>query len=244
MASTVLLIEDDPSILRGLEMNLKIDGLRVLTASDGVAAVRAAKAAVPDLIILDLGLPGMDGMDVLREVRKDDPEVPILILSARASEAEKVLGLSLGADDYVTKPFGLAELLARVRALLRRTRRRAGNANVKFGPVEIEVEARVVRVNGDPIEVTALEFDLLKYLTDQPMRAVTREQIMQAVWGTGHAGTPRTVDNFIARLRSKIGDDPAAPTFIETVRGVGYRFNPGTEPTEPSTAPTTEPAGR
>lgn len=236
MAATVLLVEDDPSILRGLEMNLKVDGLRVLTATDGVAAVRAAKAAVPDLIILDLGLPGMDGMDVLREVRKDDPEVPILVLSARASEAEKVLGLSLGADDYVAKPFGLAELLARVRALLRRTRRRAANANVKFGPVEIEVEARVVRVNGDPIEVTALEFDLLKYLTDQPMRAVTREQIMQAVWGAGHAGTPRTVDNFIARLRGKIGDDPQSPTYIETVRGVGYRFNPGlgpsAEPTE------------
>jgi DNA-binding response OmpR family regulator len=227
MAATVLLVEDDPSILRGLEMNLKIDGLRVLAASDGVAAVRAAKAAQPDLIILDLGLPGMDGMDVLREVRKDNSEVPILVLSARASEAEKVLGLSLGADDYVTKPFGLAELLARVRALLRRTRRRSANANIKFGPVEIEVEARVLRVNGDAVEVTALEFDLLRYLTDQPMRAVTREQIMQAVWGAGHAGTPRTVDNFIARLRSKIGDDPASPTYIETVRGVGYRFNPG-----------------
>jgi DNA-binding response OmpR family regulator len=226
MAATVLLVEDDPSIQKGLEMNLKVDGLRVLCASDGVAAVRAARAAMPDLIILDLGLPGMDGFEVLREVRKDDPEVPILVLSARASEAEKVLGLSLGADDYVTKPFGLAELLARVRALLRRTRRRASNAVVKFGPVEIDVEARVMKVNGAECEVTALEFDLLKYLTDQPMRAVTREQIMQAVWGAGHAGTPRTVDNFIARLRSKIGDDPANPKFIETVRGVGYRFNP------------------
>ncbi|MDP3277768.1 MAG: response regulator transcription factor [Deltaproteobacteria bacterium] len=225
--ATVLLVEDDPSILRGLEMNLKIDGLRVLSATDGVAAVRAARAAMPDLIILDLGLPSMDGFDVLREVRKDDPDVPILVLSARASEAEKVLGLSLGADDYVTKPFGLAELLARVRALLRRTRRREADAVVAFGPVSIDVVARVVRVNNEPVEVTALEFDLLRYLTDQPMRAVTREQIMQAVWGAGHAGTPRTVDNFIARLRSKIGDDPADPKFIETVRGVGYRFNPG-----------------
>ena len=227
MAATVLLVEDDPSILKGLEMNLKIDGLRVLCASDGIAAVRAIRAAMPDLIILDLGLPGMDGFDVLREVRKDDTEVPILVLSARASEAEKVLGLSLGADDYVTKPFGLAELLARVRALLRRSRRRTATAVLKFGPVELDVEARVMKVNGAEVEVTALEFDLLKYLAEQPMRAVTREQIMQAVWGAGHAGTPRTVDNFIARLRSKIGDDPANPKYIETVRGVGYRFNPG-----------------
>lgn len=226
MAATVLLVEDDPSIQKGLEMNLKIDGLRVLCASDGIAAVRAVRAAMPDLIILDLGLPGMDGFDVLREVRKDDADVPILVLSARASEAEKVLGLSLGADDYVTKPFGLAELLARVRALLRRSRRRTSASIVKFGPVELDSEARVMKVNGVETEVTALEFDLLKYLADQPMRAVTREQIMQAVWGAGHAGTPRTVDNFIARLRSKIGDDPASPKFIETVRGVGYRFNP------------------
>ncbi len=227
MAATVLLVEDDPSIQKGLEMNLKIDGLRVLCASDGVAAVCAIRAAMPDLIILDLGLPGMDGFDVLREVRKDDTEVPILVLSARASEAEKVLGLSLGADDYVTKPFGLAELLARVRALLRRSRRRSSNSVLKFGPVELDVEARVMKVSGAEVEVTALEFDLLKYFAEQPMRAVTREQIMQAVWGAGHAGTPRTVDNFIARLRSKIGDDPANPKYIETVRGVGYRFNPG-----------------
>ena len=227
MAATILIVEDDAAILRGLEMNLRIDGYQVLTASDGAAAVRAFRGANPDLIILDLGLPSMDGLDVIREVRKQNSDVAVLVLSARHGESDKVLGLSLGADDYVTKPFGLAELLARVRGLLRR-RRRGSPAEVRqFGNVEVDIAARVLRVEGREVEVTALEFDVLRYLTDQPMRAVSRDQIMQSVWGAGHAGTPRTVDNFIARLRGKIGDDPANPRHIETVRGVGYRFNPG-----------------
>lgn len=226
MADTVLLVEDDPSILRGLEMNLRVDGYRVLTATDGAAALRAFRASPPDLVILDLGLPSVDGMDVVREIRREDEDVPLLILSARAGEADKVLGLSLGADDYVTKPFALAELLARVRGLLRRRRRRGMPEVIRFGQVELDVGARVLRVAGKPVEVTALEFDVLRYLAEQPMRAVTREQIMQAVWGAGHAGTLRTVDNFIARLRTKIERDPSRPQHIETVRGVGYRFNP------------------
>ncbi len=181
MAETVLLVEDDTSILRGLEMNLKVDGYRVLCAVDGAAAVRAYRSAQPDLIILDLGLPSLDGIDVIREVRKDDADVSILVLSARHSESEKVLALSLGADDYVTKPFGLAELLARARALMRRRRRTVAAEALSFGRVELDVRARVLRVNGDEIEVTALEFDLLRHLAQQPMRAFTREQIMQAI---------------------------------------------------------------
>jgi DNA-binding response OmpR family regulator len=227
MADTILVVEDDPAILRGLEMNLKIDGYRVLSASDGAAAVRAFRAARPDLMILDLGLPSLDGTEVIREVRVTDPDVSILVLSARHNESDKVLALSLGADDYVVKPFGLAEVLARVRGLLRRRRRIATPEIIRFGHVELDSAARVLRVRGEPVEVTTLEFDLLRYLAQQPMRAFSREQIMQAVWGAGHAGTPRTVDNFIARLRNKIEDDAARPTFIETVRGIGYRFNPG-----------------
>jgi DNA-binding response OmpR family regulator len=227
MAASILLVEDDPAILRGLEMNLKVDGYQVLTASDGAAALRAFQAARPDLIILDLGLPSLDGLDVIREIRKIDPDVAVLILSARQNESDKVMGLSLGADDYVTKPFGLAELLARVRGLLRRQRRGAKAEVIKFGLVEIDTSARVLRVEGREVEVTALEFDVLRFLAEQPRRVVTREQIMQAVWGAGHAGTLRTIDNFVARLRTKIELDPAEPVHIETVRGVGYRFNPG-----------------
>ncbi len=227
MADSILIVEDDPSILRGLEMNLKVDGYQVLTATDGAAAVRAFHAASPDLIILDLGLPSLDGLDVIREIRKHDPDVAVLVLSARQSETDKVMGLSLGADDYVTKPFGLPELLARIRGLLRRRRRGAPAEVIRFGRVEIDTSARVLRVDGRDVEVTALEFDVLRFLAEQPRRVVTREQIMQAVWGAGHAGTVRTVDNFVARLRTKIETDPANPSHIETVRGVGYRFNPG-----------------
>jgi DNA-binding response OmpR family regulator len=227
MADTVLLVEDDAAILRGLEMNLRVDGYRVLTAMDGAAALRAFAAARPDLVILDLGLPSVDGLDVVRAIRAQDQDVPVLILSARHGESDKVLGLSIGADDYVTKPFALAELLARVRGLLRRRRRLATPQVLRFGRVEMDIAARVLRVGGQPVDVTTLEFDVLRFLAEQPMRAVSREQIMQAVWGAGHAGTLRTVDNFIARLRNKIEDDPSNPRHIETVRGVGYRFNPG-----------------
>ncbi len=229
MADTVLIVEDDPSILRGLEMNLRVDGYRVLTATDGAAALRAWKAAKPDLMIVDLGLPSVDGLDVIREIRKSDHETSILVLSARSAEPDKVLGLSLGADDYVSKPFGLAELLARVRGLLRRHRRAVGPSTLSFGSVQVDAIARELRVDGRPVEVTALEFDLLWHLASQPMRVFTREQVMQSVWGAGHAGTPRTVDNFVARLRTKIEVDPSEPKYIETVRGVGYRFNPTTD---------------
>lgn len=232
MSETVLLVEDDPSILRGLEMNLRIEGYQVLSAVDGAAALRAWQKGRPALLILDLGLPSMDGLDVIREVRRSDADTPILVLSARANESDKVLGLSLGADDYVSKPFGLAELLARVRGLLRRSRRQASLAVLRFGRVEVDINARTLKVGETLHEVTALEFDLLRYLVERPMRVVTREQIMQAVWGAGHAGSPRTVDNFILRLRNKIEEDPTTPTHLETVRGVGYRFNPGRTETE------------
>jgi len=221
MPDTILIIEDDPHIRQGLEMNLSIEGYKVLSASDGARGLELARERKPDLVVLDLTLPKLDGFSVLRALRRDDRDTPVLILSAKGQEAAKVEGLSLGADDYVTKPFGLAELLARVHAALRRAGR--GDEKRAFGRVEVDLKARKVLVSGRDVELTAREFDLLRHFLLHPDLVLTREQLMQAVWGIDFFGTPRTVDNFILRLREKLEDDPNHPRF-ETVRGVGYRF--------------------
>ncbi len=224
MAETILLIEDDASIRQGLELNLSLEGYRVMACQDGERGLELAREQKPDLIVLDLTLPKLDGLTVLRAVRRDDKDVPILILSARGQEASKVEGLSLGADDYVTKPFGLKELLARVHAALRRAGR--GEEVRRFGKVEVDLKTRRCARAGEPVELTTREFDLLRHFVLHPEIPLSREQIMQAVWGIDYFGTPRTVDNFILRLREKLEDDPARPRLIETVRGIGYRFNP------------------
>jgi len=242
MAETILLVEDDPSILRGLELNLRLEGFRTLTARDGEEGLRIARRERPDLIVLDMMLPKLDGMEVIRALRVDDLDTPIVVLSARGTEADKVLGLSTGADDYVAKPFGVAELVARIRAALRRRRRAGGGAGAgassgsgasgdryAFGRVRLDVAGRRIVVDGAEIESTAREFDLLRFFVDNPNVVFSREQLMHKVWGPDHYGTVRTVDNFVARLRAKIENDPDQPLHIETVRGVGYRFNP--EPT-------------
>jgi DNA-binding response OmpR family regulator len=226
VAETILLVEDDPSILRGLQMNLGLEGFRLVAAHDGDEGLRFARSHKPDLIVLDLMLPKLSGLDVIRALRADDPDTPILVLSAKDQEGDKVLALSLGADDYVTKPFGLAELIARIRAALRRKRRRQVGGTPSFGDVTLDLEGRRVLVGGVEVETTAREFDLLRFFHAHPGVAFSREQLMQQVWGPDHFGTARTVDNFVARLRSKVEDDPDEPKHIETVRGVGYRFNP------------------
>ena len=226
MADTVLLIEDDPSILKGLELNLRLEGYRVLAARDGDEGMRELRATMPDIVVLDIMLPEKDGLEVLRELRARDPDLPVLILSAKGQEADKVLGLSLGADDYMTKPFGLAELLARIRALARRRRRAEENPPVAFGKVTVDLRTRRVAVAEREVEMTAREFDLLRHFVLRPQAVLTREQLMKAVWGIDHHGTPRTVDNFVARLRAKLEEDPENPRFLLTVRGVGYRFDP------------------
>jgi DNA-binding response OmpR family regulator len=228
VADKLLIIEDDPAIQRGLQMNLKLEGYEVVGAHDGEEGLRLWRQHRPDLIVLDLMLPKLDGEAVLREIRAADPDTRVLILSSKDHEADKVLGLSLGADDYLTKPFGLAELLARIRAALRRARReQASPAATAFGRVALDVAARRVTVGGAPVELTAREFDLLLHFVKHPGRVLTREQLMQAVWGPDHFGTPRTVDNFVARLRVKLEERPEEPRYLETVRGVGYRFNCG-----------------
>jgi DNA-binding response OmpR family regulator len=225
VAEKLLIVEDDPAIQRGLQMNLRLEGYDVVGAQDGDEGLRLWRQHHPDLIILDLMLPKRDGVEVLREIRAADPDTRVLILSSKDHEADKVLGLSLGADDYVTKPFGLAELLARIRASLRRARREAP-ATTAFGRVTLDVGARRVSVGGEPAEMTAREFDLLLHFVTHPGRVFSREQLMQAVWGQ-QFGTPRTVDNFVARLRLKLEERPDEPRYFETVRGVGYRFNAG-----------------
>ena len=222
----LLIIEDDPSILRGLQMNLQLEGYQLFEARDGDEGLRLWRQHRPDLILLDLMLPRCDGWEVLRRIRDEDPETRILIVSAKDHDADKVFGLSLGADDYITKPFALAELLARIRAALRRARIRAGSGPLKFGRIEVDVTGRRVLVGGALVEMTAREFDLLHFFVTHPGRVLPREQLMLAVWGADHFGTPRTVDNFVARLRSKLEEVPEEPHYFETVRGIGYRFNP------------------
>jgi DNA-binding response OmpR family regulator len=222
-AETILVIEDDSSIRKGLELNLSVEGYQILSAADGSEGLRLIRDRHPDLILLDITLPRLDGFSVLRALRKVDRETPVLILSARGQESSKVEGLSLGADDYITKPFGLGELLARVHAALRRAGR--GGEKRNFGDVEVDLEARRVTVRGAPVELTAREFDLLRHFLLHPELALSREQLMQAVWGIDYYGTARTVDNFIVRLREKLEEDPGAPRHFETVRGIGYRFN-------------------
>ena len=229
MPETVLVVEDDPSILRGLQMNLGLEGFKTICAHDGEEGLAMMRSHKPDLILLDLMLPKLGGLEVIKQLRVHDPDTPIIVLSAKDQEGDKVVALSLGADDYVTKPFSVVEVIARIRVALRRRRRaKAGGQELatRFGVVELDVAGRRILVEGTEVESTAREFDLLLFLHTHPGTVFSREQLMQQVWGPNHFGTVRTVDNFIARLRAKIEDDPDQPKHIETVRGVGYRFNP------------------
>jgi len=230
VAEKIVVIEDDPSILRGLQLNLGMEGYLVRSASDGETGLRLAKTESPDLVVVDVMLPRLGGLEVVREIRQDDPDLPILILSAKGQEGDKVAGLKFGADDYMVKPFGLKELLARIDALLRRRRARGetgpNRSLRKVGEIELDLDARRAAVGGRELELTSREYDLLAFFVTHPERVYSREQLMEAVWGSRYFGTARTVDNFIARLRAHIGDDAERPRHLETVRGVGYRFNP------------------
>lgn len=223
MSDRILLVEDDASILKGLELNLGLEGYQIRTASDGPAGLLCAQEWKPDLVVLDIMLPGLSGYEVCRELRRRGSNVAILVLSAKGTEMDRVQGLDLGADDYVTKPFGLQELLARVKALLRRSKPALQGKLLLFGDVAADFTAGEVRRAGATVELTVRELELLKYLSSREGRVVTRQMILDGVWGENYFGTERTVDNFITRLRQKL-DNPDEPAHFLTVRGMGYRF--------------------
>ncbi len=228
MAATILVVEDEEPILNLVVAYLKADGFVVHTARDGETALLLAQTLRPDLVVLDLLLPGMDGLEICRQLQRDGGPY-VLMLTARAEEVDKVVGLSVGADDYLTKPFSPRELVARVKAILRRRRHMSGagpseSALLTFRNLQIDVARREVQRRGVPVTLTAREFDLLYTLAATPGRVFTREQLLERVWGHDFDGVDRVVDVHISLLRRKLEDDPAEPTLIQTVRGVGYKF--------------------
>ncbi len=222
----IVVVEDNADLAYGLRNNLEIEGYQVEWAADGLEGLRLAREHDPDLIILDLMLPELDGLRVLKTLRSEGRDVPVLILTAKGGEPDKVVGFRLGADDYVTKPFGVLELLARVAAILRRSDR--GQIEeplaVSFGRVEIDPAARSAQVGGEEVALTPKEFDLLLALIRRDGAAATRVELMKEVWGHGAAIASRTVDTHVAELRRKLEDEPADPQYIMTVHKVGYRF--------------------
>jgi DNA-binding response OmpR family regulator len=222
---TILIIEDDPTMLRGLKDNFEFEGYRVQTAADGDLGLKAALKIQPDLIILDLMLPKVNGYEVCRFLREEKLDMPIIMLTAKGQESDKVLGLKLGADDYVTKPFSIKELLARAEAFLRR-RRHGAATTFTFGDCRLDTEARTLTRADADVPLSPKEFELLAYFAAHPGRALSREQIMTNVWGYDAMVTPRSIDRFVNALRNKIERNPTEPHHIRTVREFGYKFDP------------------
>lgn len=218
----ILVVEDDLSILAGLSMNLKFDGYDVLQAQDGRTGLARALDDRPDLVVLDLMLPQMNGFEVIKELRRRGNRVPVVVLSAKGLESDKIIGLDLGADDYVVKPFGLQELLARIKAVLRR--RYGATPVVRFGDVAVDLDARKVTRGGKTVDLTAQEFRILEHLIEHPGRTFTRQELISGAWGFDYQGTERTVDNFVRQLRQKFEINPDRPEHFLTTRGLGYRF--------------------
>ncbi|HYE92928.1 MAG TPA: response regulator transcription factor [Terriglobales bacterium] len=231
--AVILIVDDEPEILRGLEDNLKFEGYVTVTATNGAEALAAATREAPDLILLDVMLPVMSGWDVCRQLRRQGIEVPIIMLTARGEEADRVQGLELGADDYVTKPFSLRELLARVRAVLRRPGPREKFEEFAFDDVRVRPRGRQVFRGGEALALTRKEFDLLVYFVEHRGEVISRDRLLDAVWGYEHFPTTRTVDTHVLRLRQKLERDPDRPVWILTVHRQGYKFaTPSTK--EPS----------
>jgi DNA-binding response OmpR family regulator len=223
--SRILIVEDEPAIALGLEDDLKMEGYDVAVTRDGITGARLAREGGFDLILLDVMLPGKDGFEVCRELRRAGLKTPILMLTAKAREAEKVMGLELGADDYVTKPFGTRELRARIKALLRRSSGEGEPECCRFGDVEVDFARGELRLRGQSVELTPIEFKLLDSFIRARGRVLSRDQLIAAAWGPDTFASARIVDNHIANLRRKIGDDPAEPRYLRNVRGLGYRFD-------------------
>jgi DNA-binding response OmpR family regulator len=218
----ILIIEDEPDLLRGLALNLKAEGYGVLTASRGDTGIEQALRDRPELVLLDIMLPGMNGLDVCRELRRKGFEAPIIMLTAKAEEVDRVVGLEIGADDYVTKPFGIRELLARIRARLRRHVPAA--VGLRLGAVEIDFDKHEAMRAGQRVELTGKEFDVLRLLARHRGEIVTRDRLLEEVWGYETYPTTRTVDNHILRLRQKLEEDPSNPRYILSIYGEGYKL--------------------
>ena len=220
----VLIVDDEPEMVRGLEDNLRFEGYQTVSASDGRRGLALALSEAPDLILLDIMMPGMSGWEVCRELREKGLDIPVIMLTARGEEVDRVKGLELGADDYVTKPFGLRELLARIRAVLRRPGPRRKFEEFAFGELRIQLRARLVFRAGKEVRLTRKEFDLLRYLVEHRGEVITRDRLLDEVWGYDQFPTTRTVDTHILRLRQKLETDMDHPRYILTVHGQGYRF--------------------
>ena len=224
--SCILIVEDEPALLRGLTDTFTAKGCQVLTAQDGETGLKLALSKTPDLILLDIMLPRVNGYEVCRAVREHGLEMPILMLTAKGQEQDIILGLNLGADDYITKPFRIGELVARANAFLRRSRSRKATV-CRFGEFELNLTAHKLFRQGREVETTAKELRLLAYFASRPGRALARNDILNAVWGASVMVTPRSIDRCVATLRAKIEPDLRNPTYIRTIRDIGYRFEPG-----------------
>ncbi len=225
-ATTILLVEDEEALADSIRYNLEREGFGVVVSGDGRGALERFRSDPPSLVILDLMLPGLSGLDVCRMIRQGS-DVPIIIVTAKDSEADKVTGLELGADDYVTKPFSVRELISRVRALLRRSRMGAPAADLEVlagGPVQMDVARHEVNVNGSVVDFTPKEFELLEVLLRRKGRLLTREHLIEEVWGHDYFGDTKTLDVHVKRIRRKIEPDPHEPRFLTTVRGLGYKL--------------------
>jgi DNA-binding response OmpR family regulator len=227
----ILIVEDERAVARGLEYGLRAEGFEVFWANSGQSALALARRETPHLLLLDIRLPDISGFDVCRQLRSEGHREPILMVTARDEEVDKVLGLELGADDYLVKPFGLRELISRVRALLRRAygdlATPAPSQRLIFGPLVIDTERLLALRDGQPVELTPIEFRLLRYLASNPGRPFSREQLIEAIWGyDSDVGSERTIDVHMRHLRQKLEQDPANPRWLLTVRGFGYKFEP------------------
>jgi len=221
----ILIVEDEPNMVAGLRDNFEFEGYDVITAPDGVAGLERALNEAPDLVILDVMMPRMSGLDVCKQLKTKRPSIPIIMLTARGQEVDKVVGLELGADDYVTKPFSIRELLARVKAVLRRSKTAPKEQeNYAFGEVEVNLKSCQVSRGGKELDFSSKEFELLKYFLCHPGEALSRDRLLEDVWGYDRFPTTRTVDAHIVRLRQKVEPKPEEPRFILTVHGTGYKF--------------------
>lgn len=224
----ILIVEDEPALLRGLQDTFALKGCEVLTAADGQTALNLALSRQPELMLLDIMLPKVNGFEICRAVREQGLDMPIIMLTAKGQEEDIVLGLNLGADDYVTKPFKLLELVARANAFLRRRSSRQESV-CRFGDFELNVAAHKLFRSGRQVELTAKEFRLLAFFASRPGRALPRNEILNSVWGSSAMVTPRSIDRCVTTLRAKIEADPHSPAFIQTIRDIGYRFETGTD---------------